>query len=63
MLLLVYCCLIRCFLVRLRISKYFTNSSKQFRSEAMFENEHTFCSWIHHVRTCTAFAQLAWAAA
>jgi hypothetical protein len=23
----------------------------------MFENEHTFCSWIHHVRTCTAFAQ------
>jgi hypothetical protein len=31
--------------------------------EVMFENEHTFCSSIYHVRTCTAFAQLAWAAA
>jgi hypothetical protein len=29
----------------------------------MFENKHTFCSWIHLVRTCTAFAQLVWAAA
>jgi hypothetical protein len=24
---------------------------------------HAFCSWIHHVRTCTTFTQLAWAAA
>jgi hypothetical protein len=46
------------FLVRIRIAKCFTNSSKRFRCEVMFENEHTFCSWIHHVRTCTAFAQL-----
>jgi hypothetical protein len=29
----------------------------------MFENEHMFCSWICHVRMCTAFAQLAWVAA
>jgi hypothetical protein len=45
------------------IVKCFTNSSKRFRCEIMFENEHTLCSWIHHVRTYTAFAQLAWAAA
>jgi hypothetical protein len=29
----------------------------------MFENEHTFCSWIHHALTCTVFAELALAAA
>jgi hypothetical protein len=29
----------------------------------MFENEHTLWSRIHCVRTCTAFAQLVWAAA
>jgi hypothetical protein len=40
------------FLVRIRITKCFTNSSKRFRWEIMFENEHTFCSWIYHV--CTA---------
>jgi hypothetical protein len=38
----VYCCLIRYFLVRIRIAKCFTNSSKRFRYEVMFENEHTF---------------------
>jgi hypothetical protein len=38
-------------------------SFQWFRCEVMFENEHTFRSWMHHVRTCTAFAQLAWAAA
>jgi hypothetical protein len=59
----VYCCLIRYFLVRIRIVKCFTNSSKRFRCEVTFENEHSFCSWIHHVRTCTAFVPLAWAAA
>jgi hypothetical protein len=59
----VYCCLIRYFFVRMRIAKCFTNSSKRFRCEVMFDNEHTFCSWIHHVRICTAFAQLVWAAA
>jgi hypothetical protein len=37
-------CLIRRFFVRLRISKYFMNSSKRFRSEVIFENEHMFCS-------------------
>jgi hypothetical protein len=56
-------CLIRYFLVRICIAKCFTNNSKQFWCEVMFENEQTFCSWIHHVRTCTAFKQLAWAAA
>jgi hypothetical protein len=55
----VYCCLIRHFLARIRIAKCFTKSSRRFRCEVMFENEHTFCSWIHHVRTCTAFT---WAA-
>jgi hypothetical protein len=59
----VYCCLIRYFLVRIRTAKCFTNSSSRFRCEVTFENEHTFCSWIHHIRTCIAFAQLAWAAA
>jgi hypothetical protein len=59
----VYCCFIRHFLVRIRIAKCFTNSSKRFRCEVMLENEHTFCLWKHHVRTCTAFEQLAWAAA
>jgi hypothetical protein len=49
----VYCCLIRYFLVRIRTAKCFTNSSKRFRCEAKFENEHTFCLLIHHVRTCT----------
>jgi hypothetical protein len=50
----VYCCLIWYFLVRISIAKYFTNSSKRFWYEVMFENGHTFCSWIHHVRICTA---------
>jgi hypothetical protein len=59
----VYCCLIRYFNVRIRIAKCFTSSSKRFRCEVMFENEHTFHSWIRHVCTCTTFAQLAWAAA
>jgi hypothetical protein len=29
--------------------KCFRNRSKQFRREVMFENEHTFCWWIHRV--------------
>jgi nitrate reductase gamma subunit len=41
--------------VRIRIAKCFTNSSKWFRCEVMFENEHTFFSWTHHVCTCTVF--------
>jgi hypothetical protein len=60
---LVYCCLIWYFLVRICIAKCITNSSRWFQCELMFENVHMFCSWIHHVRTCTAFVQLAWAAA
>jgi hypothetical protein len=44
-------CLIRYILVRISIAKCFTNSSKRFRCEVMFENEHTFCSWIHHVHS------------
>jgi hypothetical protein len=36
-------CLIRYFLVRIRIAKCFTNRSKRFRCEVIFENEHTFC--------------------
>jgi hypothetical protein len=37
--------------------------SRSFRSEAVFGDEHTFCSRIHSVSTGKAFAQLAWAAA
>jgi hypothetical protein len=51
-----YYCLIRYFLVRIRTTKCFTNSSKRFRCELMFKNEHAFCSWINHVCICTAFA-------
>jgi hypothetical protein len=47
----------RYFLVRIRIAKSFTNSSKRFRCKVMFDNEHKICSWIHHVRICTAFEQ------
>jgi hypothetical protein len=50
----VYCCLIRYFLVRIRIAKCFMNRSKRFRREIMFENEHTFYSSLHYVCTCTA---------
>jgi hypothetical protein len=40
----VYCCLIRYFLVRTRIAKCFTISSRRCRCELMFENEHALCS-------------------
>jgi hypothetical protein len=59
----VYCYLIRNFLVRTRIAKCFTNGSKRFRCKVMFENEHSFCSRIHHIRISTAFPHLAWASA
>jgi hypothetical protein len=49
--------------LRTRVAKCFTNSSKRFRCAVMLENEQVFWSCIHHVRTCTYFAQLAWAAA
>jgi hypothetical protein len=53
----------RYFHVKIHIAKYFKNSSKRFRCEVMFDNEHTFCSCKYHVRICTAFAQLTLAAA
>jgi hypothetical protein len=40
----VYCRFIWYVLVMIRIAECFTNSSKRFRCEVMFENEHTFCS-------------------
>jgi hypothetical protein len=43
----VYCCLIRYFLVRIRIAKWFTNSNKLFRCEAMSKLKHTFCSHLN----------------
>jgi hypothetical protein len=58
-----YCFLVLYFIVRMSIAKCFTNGDKRCRCEVMFENEHTFCSWIHHVHICTAFAQLVWPAA
>jgi hypothetical protein len=39
-------CLVRYFLVRIRIAECLTNSGKRFRCETVFENEHTFYSWI-----------------
>jgi hypothetical protein len=59
----VYCCLIRHFLVRIRTTKCFTNSSKPIRCELKFENGHMFCSWTHHVHSCITCAQLVSAAA
>jgi hypothetical protein len=55
----VYCCPKRYFLFRIRVVKFFTKSSKRFRCEVMLKNGRTFCAWIHHLCTCTAFAQLA----
>jgi hypothetical protein len=49
----VYCSLILNILVSTRIAKCSTNSRKRFRWEVMFQYEHTFCYWIHDVRTCT----------
>jgi hypothetical protein len=54
-----YCCHMQYFLVRIRTAKCFTNSIKRFWCEVMFENEHTFCSWIHNIRIYTTFEQLA----
>jgi hypothetical protein len=54
----VYCCLIRHFLDRIHTAKCFTNGGKRFRSEVMFDTEHTFCSLIQHIRTCTTSAQV-----
>jgi hypothetical protein len=45
------CCLIWYFLVEISIVKFFTNSNERFRYDVMFENEHTFCVWIHHIHT------------
>lgn len=46
------------FLIRVRITKCFTKSSKRFRCEIMLENANTFCSWIHQTRTCRDSKQL-----
>jgi hypothetical protein len=48
----VYCCLVRYFSARMRIAKCFTKSSKRFRCEVMFENEHA----TRFVRQRTMFA-------
>jgi hypothetical protein len=55
----VYCYHIQYFVVRILILKYFTNSRKRFRCEVIFDNNHTFCSSVHNVRTSTVFAHLA----
>jgi hypothetical protein len=59
----VYYCVTRYFLVRIRTDKCFATSSRLLRCEVVFQNKHTVCSWIHYVCICTAFAQMAWAAA
>jgi hypothetical protein len=38
-------------------------SADDFRCEMMFESGHTFCSLVHLIRMCIAFAQLVRAAA
>jgi hypothetical protein len=48
----VYCCIIRYFLARISTAKRFTNNNnnnKRFWCDVMFENEHTFRSWIYHI--------------
>jgi hypothetical protein len=57
------CCFVWYFLVQVLISKHFTISSKWCQSVLKFENKHTFCLWIHHAHTCTAYEQLTWAVA
>jgi hypothetical protein len=47
---LLYCYLTRCILVEICIAKYFVNSGQQFQCKVIFENEHTFWSWIHHAQ-------------
>jgi hypothetical protein len=39
--------------VRTCVVNYFTESSKGFRRDAMLQNEHVFCSWIHHAGNFT----------
>jgi hypothetical protein len=56
-------CIIWYFLIRIRIANCHNNSTRQFQHCVIFENKHTFCSWMHNVRTCTTFAQLVWATA
>jgi hypothetical protein len=38
-------------------------AQNDFDAKVIFENEHTFCSQIHQVGICTAFEQMARAAA
>jgi hypothetical protein len=59
----VYCCLIQHFLVRVGITKCYANSTLRLWWEVIFQNEHTFYSWIHYVWLYAALAQLAWAEA
>lgn len=54
----VHCCLFRNILLGVRIAKRFTKSNKRFWWKVKFKNEPTLCSWIHHIRICTCFAQL-----
>jgi hypothetical protein len=49
----VYWLLSRSVLASISIAECFTASSKWFRCEVMFENEHAFCSFVHNVHTCT----------
>jgi hypothetical protein len=56
-------CLILYLLVGIRVAECCMNISKRLCFEAVFENAHTFWTSMHHVRTCTASAQLAWAVA
>jgi hypothetical protein len=50
-------CFIPYFLVRIRITKCYTNSGKRVRCEVALENKRTFLYRIHYDRTCTSFEQ------
>jgi hypothetical protein len=51
----VFWCLIRYCLVGIH------ERQQKIRCEIISENKHVFYFWIHHVRICTALAQLMWA--
>jgi hypothetical protein len=44
-------CLIRYLTVWIIISVFITTGRKRLRCQVMFENEHTLCSWKHHLPT------------
>jgi hypothetical protein len=51
-------CVILCPLVTIIIAKCFMSNSRGFQCKGMLEDEHTFCAWLHHVRTYLVLCKL-----